>query len=355
MNGIELSDTRDITRILLQVAVLIALGLLAWSLAHLLLLVFGAVVVAAVLHGAAAGVCRVTGLERQPSLAIAGVTLLVAIAGTTVLLGTQIASQVGTLGSQLREALANLQTMLESWGAMKQLKDGSALGSIIGSIPSYGGALLSAIADVVLVVIAGIYLAIDPGLYKRGTVLLFPADTRARIEDALDASGQALGQWLLAQVVAMVIIGTAATVGLLLIGVPSAFALGLIAGMTEFIPYLGPWLGALPALLVAWSVGPYTMLWTAVLYLAIQQLENYVVAPLLAERLVSVPPVVGLFAVVAFGLTFGPIGVVLAFPLAVVTMVMIVKLYVQPELHEAVAAPGETAVDAQQAQEREQG
>jgi predicted PurR-regulated permease PerM len=106
---------------------------------------------------------------------------------------------------------------------------------------------------------------------------------------------------------------------------------------------------------VAWSVGPYTLLWTAALYLAIQQLENYVVSPLLAERLVSVPPVVGLFAVVAFGLAFGPIGVVLAFPLAVVTMVMIVKLYVQPELHEPVAAPGESQDDAKQAQEREPG
>jgi predicted PurR-regulated permease PerM len=354
MPRIVASEPKDLTRILVQIAVFVALGLLAWSLAHLLLLVFGAIVVAAILHGAASGVERATGLQRPWSLTIAGLALLALVAATTVLLGAQIASQLGALSSQLDNTAGKLREVLDSTGALKQLKDSSILGGLIGSLPSLGGTVLTAIADVILVVIAGIYLAIDPQLYKRGTVLLFPESVRERIEAALDASGQALGQWLLAQVAAMVIIGTTAAIGLMLIGVPSALALGLIAGVTEFIPYLGPWLGAAPALLMAWSIGPYTLLWTALLYLAIQQVEAYVVAPLLAERLVSVPPVVGLFAVVAFGLTFGPIGVIMAFPLTVVTMVMVIKLYVQPELHEPVPAPGENADDADVAQSTNQ-
>ncbi|MGE3993467.1 AI-2E family transporter [Pseudorhodoplanes sp.] len=332
-------------RRLVQISVFVILLLLAWQLAHLLLLIFGSVVIATILRGSANGLTRWLHVPQSWSLAVAGLLLAAVVGGTIMLLGTQIAAQLGQLSGQLSANINKLHTQLESMGIPEQLKDSSIVGTVADNVTSFGKALAGAIADAALVIVAGIYLAIDPELYRRGTIMLFPHSVQPRIQNAMDASGTALGQWLLAQLIAMLIIGFLSAVGLYLIGVPSALALALIAGVTEFIPYLGPWLGALPALLVAWSQGPDVLLWTAVLYLGIQQFEAYVISPLLARQMVAVPPAVGLFAVVAFGLAFGPFGLILAFPLAVVTMVMVVKLYLQPELKEDVQAPGEKPSD----------
>jgi predicted PurR-regulated permease PerM len=322
--------------------------LLAWQLSHLLLLVFGSVVVATILRGLADALTERLLVPRNWSLLAAGLLLLGLIGGTVYLLGAQIASQLEQLGNQLTANLQWLKDEFEAAGMLDSLKDSSVFGALLGRLTSLGTTLLGAVADAALVIVAGIYLAIDPSLYRRGVVMLFPKSIQPRLDETIAASGRALGQWLLAQVIAMGLVGGLSALGLYLIGVPSPLALALIAGVTEFIPYLGPWLGALPALLIAASQGPDILAWTAGLYLAIQQFEAYVISPLLARRLVSVPPAVGLFAVVAFGLAFGPFGVILAFPLTVVAMVMVAKLYLEPELGTSVAIPGEPQNDARE-------
>jgi predicted PurR-regulated permease PerM len=117
------------------------------------------------------------------------------------------------------------------------------------------------------------------------------------------------------------------------IGVPSALALGIIAGLTNFVPLLGPILGAVPAVLLALTVDPITALWTVAAVLVIQQLEGNVILPLVMRRAVAVPPVVTLFALVIFGVMFKWLGILLAVPLAVATMVLVQKLWVHDTLH----------------------
>jgi predicted PurR-regulated permease PerM len=335
-------------RSLAQIALVASLLFLTWQLSHLLLLVFGSVVVATILRGCADVLTARLLVPRRWSLLIAGLVLLALIGGTATLLGAQIASQLEQLGNQLTANLQRLKDEFEAAGFLDSLKDSSVFGALLGRVTSFGTALLGAVADAALVIVAGIYIAIDPGLYRRGVVMLFPKSIQPRLDETMATSGRALSQWLLVQLIAMGLVGALSGVGLYLIGVPSPLALALIAAVTEFIPYLGPWLGALPALVIASSQGTDVLLWTAALYLAIQQLEAYVISPLLARRLVSVPPAVGLFAVVAFGLTFGPFGVILAFPLTVVTMVMVAKLYLKPELEVCVAIPGEDPDEAAQ-------
>jgi len=341
----DFTRSDGLPRALVQISVFVILLLLAWKLSHILLLMFGAIIVATILRGSAKGLTVWVGVPRRWSLLAAGLLLLALVVAAVLILGTQIATQLSQLGGRLTENLDGIKARLEEYGLLEHFKDTSVLGALAGNVTSFGSAFLGAIADTALVVVAGIYIAMDPHLYRRGMVMLFPPSVQPRIERALDASGRALGRWLLGQLIAMVIVGSLATIGLYLIGVPSPLALGMIAGVTEFIPYLGPLLGALPALLAAWSQGPYVLLWTALLYLCIQQFEAYVISPLLAREMVAVPPAVGLFSVVIFGVAFGAIGLMLAFPLAVVTMVLIVKLYLQPELGEDVLAPGESPRD----------
>jgi len=218
---------------------------------------------------------------------------------------------------------------------------GSSIGELLMSAFSWGTTIFGAAAALVVVIVAGIYMAVKPDVYRDGFVMLFPKPMQAQIAETIDDAGEALRLWLGGQLLAMIIVGILIGVGLALVGVPSALALGLIAGVTEFVPIVGPVLGAIPALLLASTQDWHTVAWTLAVFVVVQQIESNLIMPLVAGRAVAVPPAVGLFAVVAIGVLLGPLGLLLGYPLAIVTDVAVRKLYVRETLGEDVEVAGE--------------
>jgi predicted PurR-regulated permease PerM len=154
-------------------------------------------------------------------------------------------------------------------------------------------------------------------------------------------SERALRLWLKGQAIAMVVVGLMTGIGLWLLGMPSAFVLGLLAGLLEFIPFAGPIISAIPAILLALVVGPEMALWVGLLYLFVQQFEGNVLSPMIQQYAVDLPGVVLLFSLIGFGILFGTLGVILAAPLAVVTLVLVKRLYVIETLDTPTPIPGE--------------
>ena len=180
----------------------------------------------------------------------------------------------------------------------------------------------------------GIYTAVSPGLYRRGLVLLVPPSGHRRAEEVLDVSGDALWKWLMGQLVSMAVVGILTTAGLMMLGVPAALALGIVAMVLEFIPLIGPFLAAAPAVLIAFAQSPTLAIWTAALYLLIQQIEGNIILPVAQKRVVHLPPVITVAAITAGGILFGILGMFLATPLAVVMLVLVNLLYVEDRLGE---------------------
>jgi predicted PurR-regulated permease PerM len=170
---------------------------------------------------------------------------------------------------------------------------------------------------------------------------LVPERGRALAAEAMEASARALRLWLLGRMVSMATVGLMTWIGLTIIGVPSALTLGLLAALLEFVPFIGPVISAVPAVLLAFAVGPDKALWTVMLFLIVQQIEGNVLEPLVQQRAVDLPPALLLFALVAGGLIFGPVGIILAAPLTVVLYVLVKRLYVQEALHTKTSLPGE--------------
>jgi predicted PurR-regulated permease PerM len=192
----------------------------------------------------------------------------------------------------------------------------------------------------VLVLVAAIFLASDPATYRRGLLLLMPAKAEATASLALDDAARGLKGWMVGQAVSSLVVVALTGGGLALLGVPAAGGLGLIAGLLDVIPMIGPIIAGIPAVLLAFTVSPATALWTLVLFLVIQQLQGNFLQPMIQKQAVDVPPAVLLFAVVAAGVLFGFLGVLLAAPLTVVVYVLVQRVYVKTLLGKTIKIAG---------------
>jgi predicted PurR-regulated permease PerM len=193
----------------------------------------------------------------------------------------------------------------------------------------------------VVTAITGIYLAVQPSLYRDGLAMLFPRQWRANALETGTDIINALRLWLLGQLIQMLLVGVLSGVAVWMIGLPSPFALGLIAAVSEFIPYLGPILAAVPALLVAATKSLDAVLWTLVAYIIIHQTEGNLIVPLIQRHIIFIPPAIILLGIVAISFVFGTVAMIFAAPMAVVVFVLVKKVYVRDSLGEPTPIPGE--------------
>ena len=176
---------------------------------------------------------------------------------------------------------------------------------------------------------------------------LVPKPRRLRAGEVLDSMNTALRRWLFARAILMLLVGTVFGVGLWILGVPLALPLGLIAGILEFVPYIGPISAMFPALAVALMEGPRQALYVGALYVVTQLIESYIGEPLIEGKTLSLPPALIILFQVICGLWLGVLGIVIATPLLLLFMVAVQMLYVHDVLGDSmkVAGQGKRAED----------
>ena len=261
------------------------------------------------------------------------------LVGSILLLGTQIAAQLSTL----REAVPAVADLLRNRFGLdvQQWVSEAAVFSWITGALGYVPSVFSVVSAGILVLVGAIFLALDPAGHREGILQLVPPGTATSSAGPPRTPDGRYGSGCCGQLIAMLIIGVASAAVLLVLVVPAALALGLIAGLLEFIPYAGAILAYLPMGLAGLSVGLTTFWWVLVGYLAIQQIESNVLQPIIQQRTVQLPPVLTLFAIVGFAVIFGPLGLLLGVPLSLVLLVALKELYIEDVLGEPVSVPGE--------------
>ena len=188
---------------------------------------------------------------------------------------------------------------------------------------------VEALGGILIIIFLSIYLAADPQLYRRGVLALIPDRRRAQGALVMDRLGDVLRKWLVTQLIAMVVIGAVSTIVLLLLGVKAAFALGVLAGLFEFIPTVGPLLSAIPAVAMGFLDSPQKAATVALAYWGIQFLENHILIPLLMKGGMDLPPALTVVTQALLALVFGFLGLMVAVPMLATVMVMIQVLYVE--------------------------
>ena len=196
------------------------------------------------------------------------------------------------------------------------------------------GAITTGLGYAVVTFFVAIYLAAQPHRYRHLCMRLVPQAHHLTTEGLFDAIADTLQRWLAGQLVVMCTIGLLTGIGLWLLGIEAAFALGLMGGLLCFIPFVGAILAAVPATLVALTQGPIYAAYVILMYLGVHFIEGNFITPMVQAEATALPPVLAILSTVAFSLLFGPAGVLLAAPLTLLLLVAVEVLYVQQGLGE---------------------
>ena len=199
------------------------------------------------------------------------------------------------------------------------------------------GSTLAVMAGIVLVIFLAIYIAIDPSTYRRGFLHLIPANAREQTDEILGAIAMTLRKWLVTQLIAMIVIGAVTTAVLMILKVRAAVPLGILAGLLEFVPTIGPILSSVPAIAMGFVDSPEKAVAVAIAYVGIQFIENHLLIPILMKEGVNIPPALTIVMQALMAIIFGVLGLLVAVPLLAAIMIT-VRILTNHE-----GAPGATA------------
>lgn len=324
---------------LVMVLAAVCLVIVSYQLRNVLLVLFGAVLLAILLRATARLIAKPFNISPKPLVPVVLILLIGLVLAGLIVFGRPLGEQLNQLRELIPGAVETVQGVATSLG-VGQLDSlsGETISGSAGAIAQRATSILQSglqfVAYIVFLLFAAMFMALEPDRYREGVVSLVTPVHRERVDDTLRHCGKSLERWLRVQLVTMAIVGVAIALGLWLLGAPLPLLLGLIAGLFEFVPYLGPLLSSVPAILVGLSVSLELGVLVLVLFIVVNQLEGNLLIPYLQEREVNLPPLVTVLSAIMLGTLFGVLGLVLAVPLGLVIMIAVQRLWVEAILEE---------------------
>lgn len=284
-----------------------------------LLLIFAGLVFAAMLDGGVRLLGRVLPIGRGWRLAIVVLLTIIFILGVLVMTGVQIAQQFG----QLQETLVFQANRLADWISSMGLMPGTAdIGSLarqalgsVGRLTSAVGTVFGALASMFLILVIGLFVAMEPRLYERGLQWMVPTAQRGQFAITIERMGKTMRRLLAGRLIGMAVEGFFTWIALLLCGIPMALILGILTGLLAFIPNIGAFISGLLMIAVGFSAGVDTGLLAILVYVGVQTFDGYVLLPIIARKTVDLPPALTLGSQILASTLLGIMGLALADPL----------------------------------------
>ncbi len=316
---------------------MIGMALALWRLAALAIIIFGAVLLAIGLRAATRLIRQGTGIADGAALGIA-ITGVVAVSALILwLFGSIIAGQVDELKRQVPAGVSLFVELIQTnrfarfaFEQAREMPVPDTTGKVALLLAQAVRSLAAAVGYALIMLVVAIYIAAQPALYRDLMLKAVPPAYHGRLDELFHRVETLLRRWLVGQAIVMASITVLSSIGLWLLGIDAALALGLLSGILSFIPYVGTILSTVPAILVALNVGPLHVVWVVLLFCGVHLVEGDVITPLVQAEATALPPVVSLISIIVFGTLFGPAGVLLAAPLSLFFSAVLQTLYIDP-------------------------
>ena len=288
-------------------------------LAEPLMLILAGIVLASMLDGGARLLGRVLPIARGWRLTIVTLAAVGFVAWTAYFTGTELAAQAG----RLKEAVSGQIDAVLAWANGLGLVQGGVGveqlgGQLMGTLGRLGTAVstaLGAITSTVMILVIGIFIAVEPRLYQRGVAWMLPVDSRERFYRTAERMGYTLRRLMAGRLVGMAVEGVGTWVLLMIGGVPMAALLGILTGLLAFLPNIGAIVSGVLIVLAGFSVDVNHGLWALGVYFVVQTVDGYLIVPYVARRTVDLAPALVLGAQLLAGALFGLMGLILADPM----------------------------------------
>jgi predicted PurR-regulated permease PerM len=327
-----------------RASVWFGLGLLILAVIYLaqpLLLIFAGIVLASMLDGGTRLLGRVLPIGRGWRLAI--VTLL--SVGFLVWVFYFAGSSLAGEAERLRGALTDQANRILAWGNQMGLVQGGAKmdqlsSQLMGSLGRLGSAVssaLGALTSFAMILVIGIFIAVEPRLYERGVAWMLPMRSRGRFYRTASEMGFTMRRLMAGRLVGMAVEGIGTWILLLLGGVPMAALLGILTGLLAFVPNIGAIISGVLIVLAGFSVSYNAGLWAIAVYVVVQIVDGYLIVPYVARKTVDLAPALVLGAQLLFGALFGLMGLALADPIIAMIKTALERKSVEDEGGEAKA------------------
>ena len=287
-------------------------------LAQPILLIIGGLVFAVILDGGTRLLGRILPIGRGWRLAIVTVSGFAFIGWTIFYAGTTLTGQAEELRAVVTAQGNVVMDMLRRAGLMPQGSMSQLGGQLLGGVGRLTTALstaIGALSSLLMILVIGIFIAIEPKLYDRGVAWMLPTERRENFYDLSNKVGFALRRLMFGRIIGMVVEGVGTWLMLMWGGVPMAALLGLLTGLLAFVPNIGAIVSGVLMVAVGFSAGSEAGLWAIATYLIVQTIDGYVIVPYVARRTVDLAPALVLAAQLLFGVLFGLMGLLLADPI----------------------------------------
>jgi predicted PurR-regulated permease PerM len=293
--------------------------ILVWQLAQPLLLIMGGVVFAAMLDGGARLLGRVLPVGRAWRLLIVSLAVAAFLFWIVILAGTELFAQAEALRAIVQDQVVRIA----DWARAQGLTNASfspaeitkELAGSLGRLTSAVSSALGALTSIAMIIVIGLFLAIEPRNYERGMAWMLPLDMRDEFYRIMNAMGRTLRRLMAGRLIGMSVEGLATWLLLSLGGVPMAGLLGILTGILAFLPNVGAIISGTLMVLVGFSAGPEAGFWAITVYLVVHLVDGWLIVPTIAKRSVDLAPALVLSAQLLFGALFGIVGLALADPI----------------------------------------
>ncbi|MDP9079142.1 MAG: AI-2E family transporter [Bacteroidota bacterium] len=328
----ELSYTEKVWHTVGIVAIVAILILIARVAFGVLLMALAGCLISVYFHGLGDVIQRKTKWKRSTCMIISIAGSFIILAFLLWFMGSKIQNQISALSDTLPQTIKDAKIKLAETPLGRKLLEATSGGNsdkLFATASQFFSTSFGVLGNMYIILFLGIFFTASPTMYKDGLILLIPPDHKDLTRNIINRVSISLKGWLKGTMLSMIMIIILLPIGLMIMGVPLALVLGLLAGILVIVPNFGSFAAMIPGVLLALTMGGDKAIIVALIYIGVQTLVQNIIAPIIQKKIINLPPALTIVGQLVMGVLGGAMGIIMAVPALVIVMILVDEVYVK--------------------------